>query len=158
MKMGLIGCGFSELGFEMDYKGPFMNALIRRLNGIVREFKPDEILTPANPGAEIIWAWVAMGKKIPITCVLTNPDYGKYLEHRNKQNLENLKRLSKVIYVGSVSNVATEKYRDDYIISRSDTIIVVWNKRTDTRIHKAMMQIEQKDREIILIDTNAINT
>lgn len=157
MKIGLIGAGFTELGYEMSYKGSYTSALIKRLKNIVKEFKPDGIFTPANPGAEMIWGWVAMNQKIPITCVLSNPDFGLHLERKNKLLLEKLKERSSLICVGSISNVVTETYRDTYIIDRSDLMVVVWNKRSAGRIHKAMMYIEEKDREIILIDTNAIS-
>jgi uncharacterized phage-like protein YoqJ len=157
MKMGLIGPGFTGLGYEMDYKGPFTEALVKRLTHIIKDFKPDEILTSGSPGAETIWAWVGMGQNVPITCVLSDPEFGKFFEHTNKEKLEKIKEASKLICVGSKNNIVTEKYRDDYIIDRSDIMIIVWDKRSGGRIHKALQHIEEKDRETILIDSNAIN-
>jgi len=152
---GLIGCSIEELGFEYDYHGPYNNALYNLLTEYVGTLQIDKAITGAVPGADFVWAWVAMAEIGDLVCLTACQRYGENWTLDNKERLQNIKiAAGKTITLGQGSSSdAKENFRDKAIIDRCDIIFVVWNTKSNNRIQNALAYAENQNKEVILINT-----
>lgn len=158
MTASLIGGSLGEIGYEIQYTGPFCTAIYNTIEKYLEQIEIDKAITSCVPGAEFLWAWSIFNYGLPLTSILSCQNYGENFSQSDKHFLKDIvnnSAINMVLATGS-SNPAKENFRDKTIIDRSDLIFVIWNKSPIGRIPNLLPYIKSTDKELILINTNEL--
>lgn len=160
MRIGLIGCGLSEMEYEHNYTGKYSSFLVEKFLEILSQFELiEEIYSPVNPGPELLWAHTVLSEQYELSIMVTHRNQGSHLTEKQKEILDGVKEKASLMITGSYGTSQEEYRRDEMLIDKSDVMIIVEGDNSayrDSRVKRALTYINAKDKEKIIINLKIV--
>lgn len=129
MIIAVTGHRPDKLGKEYDMKGPISKKIYQELDRLVEELKPTEMITGMALGVDMLFANVAINRKIPfIAYVPFRGQECRWPEQSQKLYSKILGYAQSVIYVcdGGYAPWKMQK-RNEAMVDDADLLVCVWD-------------------------------
>lgn len=119
----------NKLGNEYGMNGLYSQKIYKKLSEIVDEMQPKKVISGMALGVDLIWANLAIKKRIPLIAAIPFEGQEKKWPSSSQQiYLKTLSQASQKIVVcsGGYASWKMQK-RNEWMVDNSDLLIVVWD-------------------------------
>jgi uncharacterized phage-like protein YoqJ len=129
MIIAVTGHRPDKLGNEYNMKGPISKKIYSRLDDLVAQLKPTKIITGMALGVDMIFANLAINRKIPLIAAIP------FVGQEKKWPIESQRIYNRILsYAEQKVIVSPEGYaswkmqvRNEWMVNRCDILIAVWD-------------------------------
>jgi len=153
MTIAITGHRPDKLGNEYDMRGPISRKIYQELDKIVTQINPTRIISGMALGVDMIFANLAINKKIPFTAAI--PFIGqesKWPEQSQKtyNKILSLACEKKIVSPGGYSS-AKMQIRNKWMVDNCDILIAVWDG-TEGGTYNCLNYAVDRDKDIIRVN------
>jgi uncharacterized phage-like protein YoqJ len=158
MILSVTGHRPDKLGFEYDMKGPISKKIYLELDRLVDQLKPTKMITGMALGVDMLFANVAINRKIPFIAAIP------CLNQESKWPEQSKRLYSRIINdpLCTVHYVTNEEYtsscmqiRNKWMVDNSDLLVAVWDG-TKGGTSNCINYAKKNDKSIRRIDPKSL--